>query len=99
MPQVCPSVDKLEMICAEIPGRPCGLVVFGASGDLTRRKIINSLFQLFVRGLLSDKFYFLGCGRKNLSDSDYRVIAERAIVKGDSSDQQVEDEGQDEGQE
>jgi glucose-6-phosphate 1-dehydrogenase len=90
MPEVCPSVDKQEMICAEIPGRPCGMVVFGASGDLTRRKIIKSLFQLFVRDLLSDKFYFLGCGRKNLSDADYRVIVERSIVRGDSSDQQVE---------
>lgn len=89
MPEIYPSVDKQEMICAEIPGEPCGLIVFGASGDLTRRKIINSLFQLFVRGLLSDKFYFLGCGRKKLSDEDYRVIAKRAIVKGDSSDNQV----------
>lgn len=90
MPEVHPSVDKQEMICAEIPGRPCGLVVFGASGDLTRRKIINSLFQLFIRGLLSDKFYFLGCGRKKLSDSDYRIIAKRSIVRGDCSDEQVE---------
>ncbi|MBW8015411.1 MAG: glucose-6-phosphate dehydrogenase [Planctomycetes bacterium] len=89
MPEVYPSVDKQEMICAEVPGRPCGLVVFGGSGDLTRRKIIDSLFQLFVRGLLSDKFYFLGCGRKKLSDADYRVIAERAINRGDSSESQV----------
>ena len=62
MPEVYPSVDRQEMVCAEIPGRPCGLVVFGGSGDLTRRKIINSIFQLFVKGLVSDKFYFLGCG-------------------------------------
>jgi len=89
MPEVYPSVDKQEMICAETPGKPCGLVVFGASGDLTRRKIISSLFQLFVRGLLSDKFYFLGCGRKKLSDDDYRVIASRAIDKSDTSASQV----------
>jgi len=89
MPEIYPSVEKQEMICAETPGEPCGLVVFGASGDLTRRKIINSLFQLFTRGLLSDKFYFLGCGRKQLSDADYRNIAEIAIDRNGVSEEKV----------
>lgn len=89
MPDIYPSVDKQEMVCAEIPGEPCGLVVFGASGDLTRRKIINSLFQLFVRGLLSNKFYFLGCGRKELSDEGYRAIVESSIQREGASEDQV----------
>ncbi|MCF7954261.1 MAG: glucose-6-phosphate dehydrogenase [Phycisphaerae bacterium] len=89
MPEIYPSVDKQEMICAELPGHPCGLVVFGASGDLTRRKIINSLFQLFVRGLLSKKFYFLGCGRKEFSDEEYRTIVEKSIERDRASDAQV----------
>ncbi len=32
------------------------LVIFGASGDLTSRKLLPSLFELYVRGLLPDRF-------------------------------------------
>jgi len=82
MPEIQPSVDKQEILCAEIPGEPCGLAVFGASGDLTKRKLIDSLFQLFRRGLLSDKFYFIGCGRKDITDDDYRdIVAVRFIPR------------------
>jgi glucose-6-phosphate 1-dehydrogenase len=56
-----------------------GLVVFGASGDLTRRKLLSSLFELFRRELISDRFYLIGCGRKELTDQDFRKIAQRAI--------------------
>lgn len=90
MPEIQPSVDKQEIVCAEIPGEPCGLAVFGASGDLTKRKLIDSLFQLFRRGLLSDKFYFIGCGRKDISDDGYRDVVRKSINSSDASDQEVE---------
>jgi glucose-6-phosphate 1-dehydrogenase len=70
MPEIQPLADRQEIACAEMRGEPCGMVVFGASGDLARRKLIGSLFELFKRELLSEKFYFLGCGRKVLSDDD-----------------------------
>ena len=35
------------------------LVIFGASGDLTSRKLLPSLFELYVRGLLPDRFCML----------------------------------------
>lgn len=37
---------------------PQGIVIFGASGDLAKRKLIPSLFALFLRGLLPDRFLF-----------------------------------------
>jgi len=55
------------------------MVVFGASGDLVRRKLLVGLAQIFERGLLSDEFYLLGCGREKLSDRDFRQIAKEAI--------------------
>jgi glucose-6-phosphate 1-dehydrogenase len=55
------------------------MVVFGASGDLTSRKLIPSLFELAKRGLLSDQFYLLGTGRKKLSDEKFHQIALRAM--------------------
>ncbi|MCK4960702.1 MAG: glucose-6-phosphate dehydrogenase [Planctomycetes bacterium] len=89
MPVIEPSVTKQEIICAETPGEPCGLVVFGASGDLTRRKLLDSLFQLYLRDLLAEQFYFVGCGRKPLSDDDYRDIARQSISAGNAADEQV----------
>ncbi|MHC4622972.1 MAG: glucose-6-phosphate dehydrogenase [Planctomycetota bacterium] len=56
-----------------------GLVVFGASGDLTRRKLLGSLFELFKRDLISEQFYLVGCGRKNLKDRDFRKIAHETV--------------------
>jgi len=79
MPQIQPSVSRQEILCAETPAAPCGMVVFGASGDLARRKLIPSLFELYKRQLLCKEFFFLGCGRKNLSDDDYRNIAADCI--------------------
>jgi hypothetical protein len=38
-----PALDRREMLCAETPGGPCGLVVFGASGDLAKRKLYASI--------------------------------------------------------
>ena len=42
---------------------PQGIVIFGASGDLAKRKLIPSLFALFLRGLLPDRFFILGVSR------------------------------------
>lgn len=48
------------------------LVIFGASGDLTKRKLIPALFQLFRQGRLPARFAVLGVGRTAYSEVDYR---------------------------
>ena len=73
------SISEQEIICAETPAGPNGLVVFGASGDLVRRKLLISLFRLFRHDLLSEKFYLLGAGRTKLSDEQFRQDAQLAI--------------------
>jgi glucose-6-phosphate 1-dehydrogenase len=73
------SVSEQEILCAEIEAPPIGLVIFGASGDLTRGKLLPSLFRLFERGLLNERFYLLGCGRNKLSDDRFRQTAQQAI--------------------
>ncbi|MFQ5482883.1 MAG: glucose-6-phosphate dehydrogenase [Nitrospinaceae bacterium] len=50
----------------------CVLVIFGASGDLTRRKLVPALFDLSRKGLLPDKFAVLGVSRTDLSDDAFR---------------------------
>ncbi|MFC2087686.1 glucose-6-phosphate dehydrogenase [Bacteroidota bacterium] len=49
-----------------------GIVIFGASGDLTERKLIPALFNLYKLNYLPDRFFILGVGRKNLDDNAFR---------------------------
>ena len=59
--------------------QPCTVVIFGASGDLTRRKLLPALYNLMLDGLLPKNFAVLGLGRKDLSDEDFRAIARDGI--------------------
>ena len=48
------------------------LVIFGGSGDLTKRKLIPSLYQLFKQGKLPERFAVLALGRTDYTDETYR---------------------------
>ena len=79
MDQITPSLVTPEIICAETAAGPNGIVVFGASGDLARRKLIPSLARIFGRELIDERFYILGAGRKELSDEQFRQSAREAM--------------------
>jgi len=66
------STSRTTGPCAvEIPG-PCGLVIFGASGDLTKRKIIPSLYRLQKNQYLPERFFILGASRTEMSTDHFR---------------------------
>ena len=48
------------------------LVIFGASGDLTYRKLIPSVFDLYMQNLLPKNFAVLGVSRSSFSDEEFR---------------------------
>lgn len=48
------------------------LVIFGASGDLTKRKLIPALYELYIQHLLPEKFAILGVSRTELTDQLFR---------------------------
>ncbi len=48
------------------------LVIFGASGDLTKRKLVPALYALFQQNLLPKEFAVLGVSRTDLTDEDFR---------------------------
>lgn len=81
MEQIQPTVDRVDIVCAETKAPPNAIVVFGASGDLVHRKLLPSVFQLFTQDLLDEGFYLLGCGRKEFSDGQFRKAAEQSIRK------------------
>ena len=59
---------------------PCTMVIFGASGDLTARKLIPGLYELYRRGLLPDRFAVLGSGRTAMSDEQFRAAMAGAMA-------------------
>ena len=63
------------------PGRSL-FVIFGASGDLSRRKILPALYQLFANGSTSDGCVILGLSRKlDFDDAAFRTIGNGAIAE------------------
>jgi glucose-6-phosphate 1-dehydrogenase len=48
------------------------LVVFGASGDLARRKLFPALYDLGYEGLLPERYAIVGSGGSRLDDADFR---------------------------
>src|SRR5580693_9091594 len=52
---------------------PCVMVIFGFTGDLTRRKLIPALYNLASQQLLSREFAVIGVGRNAMSDEDART--------------------------
>ncbi|RAM58143.1 hypothetical protein DS65_04905, partial [Mesotoga sp. SC_4PWL113PWK15] len=48
------------------------MIVFGASGDLTQRKLIPAVHSLGCEGLLPEKFDVIGVSRSKISDKDFR---------------------------
>jgi glucose-6-phosphate 1-dehydrogenase len=51
---------------------PLSIVIFGASGDLTARKLVPALFQAFTKGRLPGPFRVVGVSRSKLSDEQFR---------------------------
>ncbi len=58
---------------------PCVLVIFGASGDLTRRKIFPALYALAYRRLLPERFAVVGTARSEWTDYEFRDRMEHAV--------------------
>lgn len=79
--RIQPFLAALDMICVDTPAPPTAMVVFGASGDLAHRKLLPSLAQIQQRGLLSEHFCLLGCGRTEYSDEQFRETARKSIAE------------------
>jgi len=56
------------------------IVIFGASGDLTSRKLMPAIFSLKMQKLMPEKYAILGVGRTKLSTDDFRIKMSKAIV-------------------
>src|ERR1700761_1601856 len=64
---------------------PCIVVIFGASGDLTKRKLLPALFHLEQQGLLPKEFAVVGVARRDLS-ATFAPDMQEGILKGGGVD-------------
>jgi len=70
-----PLTEGLE----RLPVPPTTLVIFGATGDLARRKLLPALYNLAHEGALPGRFHLIGVSRSELSDEDFRRQAVESV--------------------
>ena len=63
------------------------LVIFGASGDLTRRKLMPALVKIHNEGRFPPHFAIVGCARTAYSDETYRSYLKEELAKSPSLDE------------
>ena len=74
MTKANPATEEASSQSLDNPlSEPCIMVIFGASGDLTKRLLVPSLYNLACDGLLSPHFAVLGSGRSQLDDEAFRA--------------------------
>ncbi len=73
---------------------PCILVIFGASGDLTAKKLMPALYSLAARRLLPERFGIVGAARTEETDDEFRARMKQAVAEHarDPFDEAVWDE-------
>ncbi|HRY30323.1 MAG TPA: glucose-6-phosphate dehydrogenase [Elusimicrobiota bacterium] len=75
-----------QQFCIETRPDPCGLVIFGASGDLAERKLFPALYRLRRNGFLPEKFFAVGMGRTPMTDDAFRDRVRAALGPASPND-------------
>ena len=61
--------------------QPCAIVIFGASGDLAKIKLIPAIYELLRERLLPDNFALVGYARTKMSDDEFRTLCKESVAK------------------
>src|SRR5947209_17816311 len=80
-PVVTPGKLQQHSIWQDGPPEPCAVVIFGATGDLTQRKLLPTLAHLFHDHPLPQGFSVVAFARRPLSDEQWRNMALESINK------------------
>jgi glucose-6-phosphate 1-dehydrogenase len=73
-----PLRDKQDKRLPRIAG-PCGMVIFGVTGDLARKKVMPAIYDLANRGLLPPSFCLVGFARRDWQTQDFRKVVYQAV--------------------
>ena len=72
-----PLAEGLE----RLPVPPTTLVIFGAQGDLARRKLLPAIYNLAHEGSLPERFNLIGVSRRPQSDEEFREFGREAVTQ------------------
>ena len=73
-----PLRDPRDRRLPRIAG-PCGMVLFGVTGDLSRKKVMPAIYDLANRGLLPPGFSLVGFARRDWADQDFAQIVHDSV--------------------
>ena len=73
-----PLRDKRDKRLPRVAG-PCGMVIFGVTGDLARKKLMPAIYDLANRGLLSPTFALVGFARRDWANEDFAKVVYEAV--------------------
>jgi len=73
-----PLRDDRDKRLPRIAG-PCGVVIFGVTGDLSRKKLMPAIYDLANRGLLPPGFALTGFARRDWADEDFGDVVYKAV--------------------
>ena len=72
--------------------KPAGLImIFGATGDLAKRKLFPSLYRLYKKGRLSDRFAVVGVARRPLSNDEFQASVKASVESAIKDNGELED--------
>ncbi|MBW2437741.1 MAG: glucose-6-phosphate dehydrogenase [Deltaproteobacteria bacterium] len=74
------GLNPKECVMPE-PSDPCTIVIMGATGDLTSRKLMPQLFNLYLNAGLPDPFLIVGVGRQNVGEQEFRTDTQKALKR------------------
>ena len=69
-----PLDDRLPRVAG-----PCGMVLFGVTGDLSRKKVMPAIYDLANRGLLPPGFSLVGFARRDWADEDFAQVVHDSV--------------------
>src|ERR1700681_1645407 len=70
-----------EGIRLEQAADPCAVVIFGASGDLTKRKLVPALYRLVQERLVPAEFAIVGLARTEMSNDEFRDKMKESVAQ------------------
>ncbi len=79
-----PNISRLthgELFLQPDRLEPCVLVIFGAAGDLTRRKLLPALYNLSREGALDERFAVIGYSRAEQAEAGFRGVLRDAVAR------------------
>ena len=73
-----PLRNPLDQRLPRVAG-PCAMVLFGVTGDLSRKKVMPAIYDLYNRGLLPPRFALVGFARRDFEGQDFATILHDSV--------------------